>query len=82
MDHKQEITLTDRTTLRMSGVGEVLSFDEKYVLVGSSEGKIEIEGEDLKILHMAAQDGNFLLTGRVDGIFFAKDKKARFLKKG
>lgn len=82
MEHRQEITLTDRSLLKMSGVGEVLSFDEKYVLVGSTEGKIEIEGENLKILHMAAQDGNFLLTGRVDGIFFSRPKKPRPWKKG
>lgn len=82
MERKQEIILTDRSLLRMSGVGEVLSFDERLVLVSSTEGKIEIEGENLKILHMAAEDGNFLLTGKVDGVFFLKQKKPRRKGKG
>lgn len=74
-----DITVKSRESLTVTGVSEVLGFDSDFVTAMTDEGKVEIEGENLKILSMSSETGNLGITGRIDGIFF---QKAKPLKKG
>ena len=65
----------------MSGVCEVLGFDSDFVSAMTEDGKVEIEGDNLKILAMSSETGNLHITGRIDGVFYqtkTKDKKGLF----
>lgn len=76
-----EIHIKERESLAMTGVNEVLSFDSDYICVMTEQGKVEIEGDGLKILGMSSDTGNLSVTGRVDGVFYSakpKEKKGFF----
>ncbi|MBQ4151163.1 MAG: YabP/YqfC family sporulation protein [Clostridia bacterium] len=80
MDGK--ICITNRETLTMSNVREVLSFDTDFVCVLTDDGKVEIEGDGMRIVNMSSESGDMLLIGRIDGVFYAKPpKKKGFLSK-
>ena len=77
------ISIHDRNSLTMSDVSEVLSFDTDFITVTTSLGKVEIEGDELKILNMSSESGELLVSGRIDGVFYVDkpSKKAIFKKK-
>ena len=75
------ITIKNREFLTMTGVSEVLTFDEDFVSVETGLGKVEIEGGGMKIISMSSESGDFILTGRIDGVYYAAKpggKKGRF----
>ncbi len=73
------IHLKDRELLTLSGVSEVLSFDTDFICVTTDAGKLEIEGDGMRILNMSSESGDMLVTGRIDGIFYAKAPKKKLL---
>ena len=76
------INIRDRETLAMSAVREVLSFDNDYISVMTEEGKVEIEGDGMRIVSMSGESGDMLVTGRIDGVLYPTKPKVRgFFKK-
>ena len=79
---KYTLTLTDGRELRLNSVEGVLLFDEGAVSLSLGGGRVEITGENLKIEELTKEQGEILLTGRVDSISFegARDAKGVFAK--
>ena len=79
---KYTLTLTDGRELRLNSVEGVLLFDEGAVSLSLGGGRVEITGENLKIEELTKEQGEILLTGRVDSISFegARDVKGVFAK--
>jgi len=75
------IHLKDRETLTLSEVREVLSFDTDYICVMSDMGRLEIEGEGMRILSMSSESGDMLVAGRIDGVFYSKAPKKKLFEK-
>ena len=77
------INVKDRESLTMSGVSEVLSFDGDYIAVMSEGGKVEIEGDGMRIVSMSSSSGDLLVAGRIDGVFYpSKTQKKKLFSKG
>ena len=77
-----DIRISNRETLTMSEVREVLSFDESFICVMTEHGKVEIEGNGMRIINMSSESGDMLVHGRRDGVFYAaKPKGQGFFKK-
>ena len=77
---EHEIKLFKRKDMVISGVCEVISFDEESVRLMSVEGEIYVEGEDIKIGVLDTDKGIVTLTGRVNGFYYASEDKG--VKKG
>ncbi|MBQ6893172.1 MAG: YabP/YqfC family sporulation protein [Oscillospiraceae bacterium] len=76
------INIKDRELLTMSAVSEVLSFDNDYISVMTEHGKVEIEGDGMRIINMSSESGDMLVSGRIDGVFYTvkQPKKGLFKK--
>ena len=76
------INISNHELLTMSAVSEVLSFEGDYICVMTEHGKVEIEGDGMKILSMSSESGDMIVTGRIDGVFYAaKPSKKGLVKK-
>lgn len=71
------LSVKDRNRITLNGVSNVLGFDEAYVTLETSEGKICIEGGGLKIESLSREGGEIEITGRIDGVFYSRNKKAK-----
>ena len=60
----------------IDGVVNIERFDDKGVSLLSSSGKIEVEGDELKIESLTRDDGVIIINGKIDGVFYAKEHKA------
>ena len=74
-DH--EMTLKSRSELSVSGVDDVMSFDEAIVELSTLCGVMSIEGEGMHISFLDIENGRLTLTGRVSGIYYIDKKPKR-----
>ena len=77
---EHEIKIIKRKEMSISGVEEVISFDEESVRLMSIEGEIYIEGEDIKIGVLDTDRGLVTLSGKMNGFYYVSEDKGT--KKG
>ena len=77
---EHEIKIIKRKEMSISGVEEVISFDEESVRLMSIEGEIYIEGEDIKIGVLDTDRGLVTLSGKINGFYYVSEDKGA--KKG
>ncbi len=81
---KQRLALVDRKYLDIDGVDGIIGFDENYITVLTSAGKINVEGRNLKIDDLSKENGKIHITGEVLGIYYSDETKksgfSRFFK--
>lgn len=70
------LTLEERKKLDLSGVDDVLGFDESSVLLRTSAGMLTVEGEQLHIQHMSVDSGELSIEGKINGLIYV-DKTTR-----
>ena len=68
-----EIQLIAREEMTVSGVDEVISFDDESVHLKSSEGELFVEGSQIKIGALDTVGGTVSLSGRINAIYYAGD---------
>lgn len=70
---EHEIRLVGREDMSISGVDEVMSFDDESVHLRCSEGELYVEGKDIKIGTLDTQNGTVSLTGRIGAVYYASE---------
>ena len=55
-----------RSNAMISGVDDVVSFDEKTVILETTLGLLTIKGEELKVNRLTVEQGEVELGGRMD----------------
>jgi len=60
----------DRGQITVSGVSEVLSFDETNVRLVTTCGILNLEGDGLRIHVLNTADGTVAVTGRLNGVLY------------
>ena len=62
--HKN-LNVRERNNLSLDGVCNIVGFDETLVSLATSEGKIIIEGENLKIESLTRELGEIDISGKI-----------------
>lgn len=60
------LTLQDRHRMTLSGVRDVVNFDEGQVILNTSLGTLTIKGSELHVDQLSLESGEVSLTGKVD----------------
>ena len=72
------LTLQDRKQLSMTGVTEVVSFEEDAVVLKTGLGTLSVHGQGLKLKTLSPQGGQVELTGTVSALVYQEPRKRRF----
>ncbi len=77
----QNIILENREKLSITGVNDVLSFDDQIIIVDTELGMLTIKGNDLKINKLSIDTGEIVVDGTVNNLNYSErqDKKASSL---
>jgi len=73
---KQNLFLSDRRKIDIDGVEGVVGFDEDYVTLITSVGKLSIEGEELIIENLSKETGKISIKGKINAIIYS-DKQVK-----
>ena len=75
-----ELKMKDRKELALTGVCEVLSFDDSSVTLKTVCGELEIDGSGLKISSLDTANGTIFVSGNVQA--FSYSDKGKDSQKG
>ena len=72
ISHK--LILDNRKEASVTGVKDVISFDEKEILLQTADGKLQIRGSGLHVKGLNLEKGEAALDGHVDSlVYLSKD---------
>ena len=72
----QNVIIESRKKINISGVKEVLSFDEETLLLDTSLGKMTIKGENLHIASFNTETGDLVGDGKVHAVVYMSDAQS------
>ena len=73
LPHK--LTLNERRQLTMTGVTEVVSFDENAVVLHTSLGALVIQGRDLKLKTLSLDGGQVVVDGSIAALGYEEPRQ-------
>lgn len=77
-----QLILSNREKVKLNGVTEVESFDEKKVLAVSKMGPLMVKGEGLHITQLNLDEGLLAIEGIFNSLEFIEDKQAKLKATG
>lgn len=80
-DHLQlphKLTLNERKSLTMTGVTEVISFDDSAVVLRTVQGTLEIQGQDLKLKTLSLDGGQVAVDGNIFSMIYDEPQTGGF----
>ena len=75
LPHK--LTLSDRKSLTMTGVTEVMSFDEQSVVLQTGLGTLTVHGQDLQLKNLSLDGGQVAVEGQIAALIYQEPRPAR-----
>lgn len=75
MQLPHKLTLNERRQLSMTGVTEVVSFDENAVVLCTELGRLTIHGSQLQLRQLALDGGQVAVDGTVSAIVYEEPRQ-------
>ncbi|GFZ34182.1 MULTISPECIES: sporulation protein YabP [Clostridium] len=83
-ERKSNLALENRKKIVLTGVVEVLSFDEEKILLNTCLGMLTVKGEGLKMNKLDVQNGDVVIIGKISAMIYTgevKKEKENIFKK-
>ncbi len=81
----QNVILENREKLSISGVLDVLSFDDQIVILETELGLLTVKGEDLRINKLSLDTSDVIIDGNINSLSYSEkdvqEKSGGFLNK-
>lgn len=75
-EKKSSLSLEDRKKITLTGVTEVVSFDDEKISLNTTLGNLNIKGEGLKMNKLDVENGDVIIIGKISGMTYSgKDVK-------
>lgn len=68
---RSNIVLESRKKLTLTGVEEVISFDDEKILLNTKLGFLTIKGSELKMNKLDVQNGDVIIVGNAASIVYS-----------
>jgi sporulation protein YabP len=78
LPHK--LTLNERKQLTMTGVTEVVSFDETAVVLHTVLGTLEVQGQALQLKTLSIDGGQVAVDGQICALYYEEPRQAGGLR--
>ena len=73
LPHK--LQLSERKTLSMTGVTEVVSFDETAVVLQTSLGLLIVQGQQLQLKNLSLDGGQVAVEGNISALSYEEPRQ-------
>lgn len=70
-----KLTLNERKNLTMTGVTEVVSFEETAVVLKTGLGVLTIQGQDLKLKTLSLEGGQVAVDGEISSLIYEQPRE-------
>lgn len=69
----QNLILENKEKLTITGIRDVLSFDDQIVILDTELGMLTVKGENIKINKLSIDSGDVILEGEINNLNYSKD---------
>jgi len=73
LPHK--LQLNERSSLTMTGVAEVVSFDENTVVLQTSLGLLVVQGQQLQLKNLTLEGGQVAVEGSISALSYEEPRQ-------
>ncbi len=73
----QNIVLENRGKLSVSGVNDVLSFDDQVVMVDTELGLLTVKGENIRINKLSLDTSEVIIEGEISSLSYSQNKQEK-----
>ena len=77
MEYPHNVILEGRSQLRVSGVSEVISFDECEVVMETNMGVLVVSGTQLHVEKLSLDVGELTVQGQIQGIQYTEETRQK-----
>lgn len=74
LPHK--LTLNERRQLSMTGISEVVSFDDTAVVLRTQLGTLNIHGKDLQLKTLSLEGGQVAVDGTISALIYEEPRQS------
>ena len=74
LPHK--LQLSERKVLTMTGVTEVVSFDENAVVLQTSQGLLIVQGQQLSLKNLSLDGGQVAVEGSISALAYEEPRQS------
>ena len=71
-----KLALDERKMLTMTGVSEVVSFEEDAVVLRTSLGMLTVHGQQLQLKMLSLEGGEVIIEGMVNAFVYAESRQS------
>lgn len=75
MAFPHKLTLDQRNSLTMTGVTEVVSFDENAVIVNTELGRLTVQGQQLQLKTLSVEGGQIAVEGNIAALQYEETRQ-------
>lgn len=75
LPHK--LTLNERKNLTLTGVTEVVSFDEAQIVLQTGLGTLFVHGQNLQLKNLSLEGGQVAVDGNIAALIFEESRQER-----
>lgn len=68
----QNLILENRNKLSISGVSDVLSFDDQIVIVDTDLGMLTVKGDNLRINKLSIDTSEVIIEGNISSLIYSQ----------
>ncbi len=79
LEKRHTVKLDGRKHLEIDGVDSVIAFDEEFVVMSTSMGRLEIEGTEMRIEDLSKGNSKIQIAGTINRISYVAETKKRRL---
>ena len=73
----QDLVLENRGKLSVSGVNDVLSFDDQVVMVDTELGLLTVKGENIRINKLSLDTAEVIIEGEISSLAYSQNKQEK-----
>lgn len=74
MQLPHKLTLSERKNLTMTGVTEVVSFDDSTVILRTSLGTLVVQGAELQLKNLSLDGGQVAVDGKISALLYEENR--------
>ena len=76
-----QLSLSERKKLTMTGVAEVVSFDDTAVVLETSLGTLVVQGQGLQLKTLSVDGGQVAVEGTVSALLYEEPRQGGWLRR-
>lgn len=73
----QNLILENRGKLSVSGVNDVLSFDDQVVMIDTELGLLTVKGENIRINKLSLDTSEVIVDGEISSLTYSQNKQEK-----